>query len=117
MLSDWKWILQFLLLLILFIGIVFGAYYVTKWIGMAQFRKYQGKNIRVVESIGIGQQKALQLIQVGTKFFLIGTTKDRIIFMTEIDQTTLEFPTEEDQYSSFQSYLNQWLSKKGCRSC
>ena len=109
---DWAMFFKIALLVFLFIGIVLGAYYVTKWISMAQFQKNQGKNIKVIESIGIGPQKILQLVQVGTQVFLIGITKDHITFMTEIDPSTIATSNiEAGQHASFQSYLSQWIQK------
>jgi len=97
----------------MFSGIIISAYYVTKWIGGVQFQKNQGKNIKIIESIGIGPQKVLQLIQVGTQIFLIGITKEHIIFITEIDSTNIICSNQEEGANvSFQSYLKQWLDKR-----
>lgn len=109
---DWNLFFKVIVLLFSFIVVVLGAYYVAKLTGTVQLQKNQGKNIKVLESVGIGPQKGLQLIQVGTQVFLIGVTKDQITFMTEVSPDAVVTPTmEAGEHFSFQSYLNQWMRK------
>ena len=43
-----------------------------------------GKEIQVVETIGLGPRKALHLVRVGSQQLLIGSTADRIVALTDI---------------------------------
>ncbi|GEM_PF-720263 len=84
---NWfKMIGQFFFLIVLFVVVLFAAYYVTKLIGTIQYQKYQGNNIKIIETVGISPQKSLQLVKVGNKFYLLAITKDNIVFISEIDE-------------------------------
>lgn len=105
---------QFFFLIVLFAIILVGAYYVTKWIGKFQNQRYQGNNIKVIESVAIAPQKMLQLIQVGKKLYLIGVSKDNIVFLSEIEKETIKNLNTNLQDSSvirFDSYLKQLINK------
>jgi len=84
---NWfKMIGQFFFLIVLFVVVLFAAYYVTKLIGTIQYQKYQGNNIKIIETVGISPQKSLQLVKVGNKFYLLAITKDNIVFISENDE-------------------------------
>lgn len=100
---------QFFFLIFLFALILFGAYYVTRWFGRFQYQNYQGSNIKVLESVVIGSQKMLQLIQVGNHIYLIGISKDHIAYLTEIEKEAIQI--KKSSQIKFDSYLKQWIKK------
>ncbi|WP_341877198.1 flagellar biosynthetic protein FliO [Defluviitalea saccharophila] len=107
---------QFFFLIFLFASILYGAYYVTKWIGRFQYQRYQGGNIKVLESVGIGYQKMLQLIQVGDRIYLIGISKDNIVYLTEVEKEAIQNLKEnikDSPHIKFDSYLKHWIKKLG----
>ncbi|NLM14023.1 MAG: flagellar biosynthetic protein FliO [Epulopiscium sp.] len=104
---------QFFFLIFLFAAILFGAYCVTRWIGRFQYQRYQGGNIKILESVVIASQKMLQLIQVGNRIFLIGISKDNIVYLTEVEKEALQIKEniKDPSYIKFDSYLKQWIKK------
>ncbi|WP_058485167.1 flagellar biosynthetic protein FliO [Defluviitalea phaphyphila] len=115
--TNWfKMLGQFFFLIIIFILILILTYYVTKWIGKFQYKKYQGNNIKIIESITIAPQKTLQLIKVGNKIHLIGLSKDNITYLTEIDEDIIKNPILENHVNNvsdnkFEFYLKSWVQK------
>jgi len=82
---------QFLMLALVFVGVVVLAYFCTKWLGTAKQTR-RGANLSVLESMGMGQQSAIQIIRVGSKFFLVGITKEHVTLLSELDEESLVLP-------------------------
>lgn len=104
----------FSLILALFI-IIFLAYYVTKFITPAKYKNNKNSNLKIIESIAVGYQSSLQIIEVADKTILIGVTKDKINFICDINKDSinkdinnakLELPT------CFQKHLDSFMDKK-----
>ncbi|NLK20772.1 MAG: flagellar biosynthetic protein FliO [Epulopiscium sp.] len=105
---------QFFFLIVLFMIILAAAYYVTRLLGRFQHQKYKTCNIKIIESIAIAPQKTLQLIKVGNKVYLIGITKDNIVYLSEIDGEIIHELELDDVgvlNPKFDKYLNLWLDK------
>lgn len=113
--TNWfKMLGQFFFLIIVFIFVLIAAYYVTKWMGKLQYQRYQGNNIKIIESVIIAPQKTLQLIEVGNKIHLIGLSKDNIIYLAEVEKDTIknfEADIKDPSYIKFESYLKPWMDK------
>lgn len=111
--SDW---LQVIVLMVLFIVVLFGAYFSTKLFGNFQIKKGSSKNIHQLESISVGPQKVIQLIKVGEEFILIGITKDKITYIKEINKDNIDLNKYEKDKSNqvvpFSKHLEKFLSKK-----
>ncbi len=111
--NDW---LQLIVLLVLFIVVLIGAYFATRLFGSFQIKKGNSRNIQRLESISVGPQKVLQLIKVGEEYLLIGITKDRITFMKEIDPEHIDLShytmDKKNQVLSFNKQLEKFLKKK-----
>ena len=69
--------------LVLVIGLGLGAAYVTKRV-MPRFGLKAGKDIRVLETVGLGPRKALHLVQVGAQRLLIGSTPESITMLSVV---------------------------------
>lgn len=84
-------VLQLLALLVVFVLILFATYYVTKWIARAGAIQTRARNIKVVETFKITQNKYIQIIQLGSKYYAIGISKDNIAFLTCLEEEQLDF--------------------------
>lgn len=111
--SDW---LQVIVLLVLFIMVLFGAYFATRLFGSFQIKKGSSKNIHHLESISVGPQKVLQLIKVGEEYILIGVTKDKITFIKDINKENIDInkynKDKTDLVVPFSKQLEKFLGKK-----
>lgn len=111
--SIFDMIAQLFFILVVFVGVIFLAVYVTKWMGKAKYTGRGTKNLQIVDSLGIGFQNGIHLVKAGKKYVLLGITKDRITFLCELTQDDIEeAQTGEANQPSFENYLNIILNKK-----
>lgn len=83
-------LLQLLALIIVFVIVLAATYYITKWIAKSGMMQSQSKNIKVKETFKIATGKYIQIIQLGTKYYAIGVTKEEITFLTPLDEEQLD---------------------------
>lgn len=104
---------QLFFLVIIFIIILFMAYYCTRWIAGSKLRFRKNSNFEIVESISVGYQSTIQIIKVGEKFLLIGVTKDNISFLSEIEKDSIKINSDKTvEKGYFDKYLEQYLNKR-----
>ncbi len=84
--SDWNSLLQLLGVSILFIFILVITYYTTKFVGGVKLGITKNSNFKVLETHKVAQNKYLQLIQIGTRYFVISIGKDDIRFLAELNE-------------------------------
>lgn len=103
-----------LVTLILIFALVLGlTYVVTRIAGNYQKNKLSGGNISVLETMRISNSKYIQIIQVGTRFFVIGVCKDTITMISEVEQTDLVISEETPVGSeSFKAILDKFKKDK-----
>lgn len=87
--------LQFIAVIFIFVAILVAAYFVTRWIGTAGMSQYQNKNIRIIEGCRVGQNKMVQIVKVGNKYFVLGIGKDEISCLGEVKEEDLAITEDE----------------------
>lgn len=106
---------QLFFFIIAFICVLFLAIYVTKLVATSSYLKSNNKNIKILESIGVGYQNSVQLLKVGNKYILIGNTKEKVTLLLDLNEDDIALIDMEDQVpisSSFRGYLDKYLLKK-----
>lgn len=98
---------------ILFIIILVITYYTTKFVGGAKLGMTKNSNFKVIETFKITQNKYLQLIQIGTRYFVISISKDDIRFLTELNENEIKQQDEtKPPKSNFTELFNSVLKKQ-----
>ena len=87
-------VLQLVVVLIVFVLVLFAAFYSTKWIAKNGGIQSRVRNIKVIETYKIAPSKYIQIIQIGKKQYAIGVTKEQITYLTELTEDQLEVPEE-----------------------
>jgi len=77
----------------------------------AKVRGFSGGNLKVMEGVGVGQNGSVLLVKAGRKFILIGVTKDRVTYLTELDEADIELK-EPQAPGRFDSYLTNFMKGK-----
>jgi len=91
-----------IIVLIIFILILYLAYFVTKKLGRRlSVRAVGNKNIKILETISIGQHNAVMIIETAGKTLLVGVTQNQISLISELDSDKLTL--EEKNNSSAQT--------------
>jgi flagellar biogenesis protein FliO len=72
----------------IFIIIILGgiAFYISKKF-MPKLRPSSGHDINIRETIHLGPNKTMHLIEVGEKTFLVGSTSDNISMLADVTET------------------------------
>ena len=78
-----KEILELIFLCIIFIGVLWLTYFVTKKIGTANQNMHVNKNMKIIEVLPLMQGQYLYIVKVGEGYYLIGGN-NRYIFSTTI---------------------------------
>jgi len=74
--------------LCLVLCLLVGAYLGIRKFAPGYFPKMasEGKNLKIVESIGMGERRSIALVEVGGKRFLIGSTPQQINMLTALPE-------------------------------
>ncbi|WP_211227902.1 flagellar biosynthetic protein FliO [Spirochaeta cellobiosiphila] len=109
--------IRMIFVLALVIGLIYIIYYfMKKFSGRVS---YNSELIKAISTKTIGNNKHLQVIQVGNSILLIGVTDNSISLIKEIedqetkDQFKLEASRIDSKNVSFQTLINNILTKKG----
>ena len=104
-----------LMALVVFVLILYLAYYATKKLGKRLTIKGVGnKNIKILDSIPIGQNKSVMIIETAGKTLLVGITQNEISLITELDRDKLDIPDKDDsaQPMEFSTAFKKVLEEK-----
>ena len=104
--------------LLVFLFVLAVTYATTKWIAHYQQGIAANRNIQVIETFRITNNKFIQIIHVGERYRVISVCKDTITILTEITEDELVWkPSNEEEgdrsgiNSNFQEILEN-LKKK-----
>ena len=80
---------QLITVFILFILVLAITVFTTRFVG--NYQKIQGinRNLEIIETIRITNNKYLQIVRAADKYLVIGIGKDEVSMLTEIDGDTL----------------------------
>lgn len=98
---------QFITVILIFIFILVLTYYTTKLAGGYQKKHLSQGNIKIVESMRLSNNKYLQIVSIGEKYFAIAVCKDTITYLGEIDGDSLKDITPEKYPQSFDAILDK----------
>jgi len=99
--------------LIIFAGILYLAYISTKLLGKRFSLGNQGsKNMKVLESMPVGQDKMLFIVKVGEKTMLMGSSKDHMEYLCDLADSDLVFDSQTQQGGDFSQIFKNALSEK-----
>lgn len=103
---------QLLTVVLIFIFVLVLTYWTTRFAGNYKKQQMAGKNIQVMETVGISASKYLQIVKIGGKYIVIGVSKDTITYLCEINEDELDFSNNNGAGESFKSILEK-LKKNG----
>jgi flagellar protein FliO/FliZ len=88
--STFENILQLLGLFLLFIFILGATYFATRLIGKIQLNQNNNSNFKNIETYKVSPNKYLQLVQIGSRYFVIAIGKNDISVITELDKEEIK---------------------------
>lgn len=115
--SGWQSFFQLISVFLIFLFVLFITYAVTKWIAGYQKGIMMNRNIQIIETFRISNNKYIQIMQVGSKYLVVSVCKDSINVLTELTEEQLtwkpseEEKTENDVKEKFQDILSNLKEK------
>lgn len=108
---------QFFFLIVIFVFILFLAYFTTKFLAGWKIKTTNKGNINIIETISIGTN-SIHIIKVSEQYFLISSSKEGIRLISELKEPNLtenSFNLELNKHK-FKEYFNMHLGKFKDRS-
>lgn len=106
-------VMQLLGLLIVFLFVLAATYFTSKWVGANGQGKTKNRNINVIETYKLNQNKYIQIIKVTDKYLVVAVSKDTVEFLTEIDEKNIiSSANNENLQINFKQILNKISNKE-----
>ena len=111
--SSFSSFMQLLGVLLIFVFVLIITYFTTKWIAGYQKSKSFNKNLRIIETLRLAQNKYIQIIEAGEVYLVVGIGKDEITMLTTLtkeqlnDIDTYELTKQTEAGENFQEILNK----------
>lgn len=103
---------QLIWVLLIFVFVLVITYYTTKWIGGYQKIHSNNKNLKIIETISVGSNKMICIVQAGTKYLVVSVGKDEVSMLSELkEEELLELPTEADNTQFTQESFQEIFDK------
>ena len=100
-------IVQFLTALLVFVFVLILTYFTVRWVGA--FQKVQGanRNFEVIETYKITNNKFMQIVKIGTRYFLIGIGKDEVNYIAELNEEDINLTPQVTIQDNFQKVFDK----------
>jgi flagellar biogenesis protein FliO len=85
-LKDKELVYKFIFSIFLVIAVGTAAVYFSKRLG-GKITRIRGKKVQVIETLYLGQRKALHLLKIGRREILIGSTNENINMIADVTET------------------------------
>lgn len=99
---------QVITVLIIFVFVLGLTYFVTRWIASYQKGKMSSNNIETIEAHRIAQNRHIQIVRIGEKYFALGIGKDEVHVISELSKDELILREENAKaFPDFKQLLNR----------
>ncbi|ADL68955.1 conserved hypothetical protein [Thermoanaerobacterium thermosaccharolyticum DSM 571] len=96
-------VFQAVTFLLIFVFVVFLAYYVTAFINKKALNIYKGNNFDIIDHLNLGKDKNLYIIKVCNEYLLFSVTNNSIVYIKTLTADDVKM---KDKNSSFKQSLN-----------
>ena len=95
--------------LFLFLFVLAACYFTTVWLGNFQKGKMGKGNIEVIEIHKLTNNKYIEIVRIGKKYYILSVTKERVEKIDIIDEADIELPDTQmsGAYESFAQVLER----------
>ena len=108
--------IQLLGALFIFAVVLAATYLTTRWMGGMQRGRQNNKNLHVIETISVGNNKMISIVEVGSVYLVVSVGKEEVHLLAQLTRDQLkDFSFELEQsgkkQDSFAEILNQLKDK------
>jgi flagellar protein FliO/FliZ len=106
-------ILQLVGIIIIFLIILAAAYAASVLVGKSQGASYRHveRNMKLIETMRLGNGQFLQIVEIGSRYYVLSVTKEHIELITEITQEELNLADAADISVPFHDILDKMKVK------
>ena len=84
-------VVQFMTVLIMFVFVLGITYFTTRYIAKIQKGQMSNKNMELIDTLRISNNKYLQIVRVGEKYYCMAVCKDSVTMLGEVQKEELVF--------------------------
>lgn len=95
--SSFQSFTQLIGVVLIFLVVLVLTYYTSKWVGGYQRINMKNKNIQIIESIGVGNNKYICLVKAGKEYLVVAVGKDEITMLAQLTEEQLTEVPQFDQ--------------------
>ena len=103
--------LQLIGALIIFVFVLVLVYLVTRWMGSVQKGQSHNKNLHIVETIGVGSNKMISIIEAGKQYLVVAIGKDEIHLLAKLSREELKDLSFEEERTGSQERFSDIMRK------
>ncbi len=100
-----KSISQLLTLLVIFAFVLAITYFTTRYVANYQKGKMSDSNIKLLEAARLSQNKYIQLVQIGKKYYALAISKDNVTVISEVPEEELKLEADSAMPHKFADIL------------
>ncbi|MFV0440915.1 MAG: flagellar biosynthetic protein FliO [Lachnospirales bacterium] len=110
--------MQLIKTIVVFILLIYAFYFLSKYLKKNNINLYGNKsnNLEIVDKLGIGIGCYIAIVKCGTRFFLVSITKEKINFLSEVNESDLNLDNfledKKDGKTQFSTIYNNMIKKK-----
>ena len=103
---------QLLGALLIFAFVILLTYLTTRWIAGFQKVRSHNKNLRIVETMGIGNNKMISIVEAGTVYLVVSVGKDEVQLLAQLAREQLkDYSFEQENQGEPQESFSEILKK------
>lgn len=81
---------EILSLLLILAFVLTLTYFVTRWVAVYQKGQMRGRNLQVIETLRITNNKLIQIVKAGDEYLVVAIGKDEVHLLTRLTKDQLE---------------------------
>ena len=88
--SSFHSLVQLIGALIIFAFVLGITYLTTRWMGGFQKSRSNNKNLHIIETINVGNNKYISIVEAGTVYLVVSVGKDEVHLLTQLTREQLK---------------------------
>ena len=114
--SSFHSLVQLIGALIIFAFVLGITYLTTRWMGGFQKSRSNNKNLHIIETINVGNNKYISIVEAGTVYLVVSVGKDEVHLLPQLTREQLkdfsfEHVGEKESQESFTEILEKLKDK------
>ena len=114
--SSFHSLVQLIGALFIFAFVLGITYLTTRWMGGFQKSRSNNKNLHIIETINVGNNKYISIVEAGTVYLVVSVGKDEVHLLTQLTREQLkdfsfEHVEEKESQESFTEILEKLKDK------